>query len=199
MLFPAESQRPDILAERALFMEIFSQVNAKKLIFIDESGLHLGMTRNYGRGLSDERVKYFAPFSKGKRVTIIAAIGVGEIKTAMYGDWHLDGNIFICFIKQCLVPVLNSGQIVLMDNLRAHKVAEIKILIESTGAQLVYLPSYSPDFTPIELFWSKIKCYIKKNEARNFKALSKVIEEAFKTINANDLEGWFQHCGYCIQ
>lgn len=169
------------------------------MIFIDESGLHLGMTRGYGRGLSSDRVMDFAPFNKGTRVTMIGAIGAGEVKAAMYGDWHLDGDIFTGFVKECLVPVLHPGQMVFMDNLRTHKVAGIKELIEATGAKLIYLPPYSPDLNPIELCWSKLKAYIRKQEARSFRALGKAIKEAFKTITQSDLEAWFQHCGYSIQ
>ena len=169
------------------------------MIFIDESGLHLGITRAYGRAVGQERVKSLAPFNKGKRLTMIAAIGVTEIKTALYGNWHVDGDIFTDFIKKCLVPTLEPGQIVIMDNLSTHKVVTIKPLIEGAGAQLIYLPPYSPDLTPIELFWSKIKSFIKKQEARTVKKLGKAIKEAFKIITVEDLEGWFSHCGYSYQ
>jgi transposase len=156
-LFPSESQRPDVIAERELFIDKFLKVDAEDIIFIDESGLHLGMTRVYGRAFGQERVKCFSPFNKGKRITIIAAIGIEGIKTALYGDWHMEGDIFTDFIKRCLIPVLQAGQIVIMDNLSSHKVGAIKPLIERADAQLIYLPPYSPDLTPIELFWSKIK------------------------------------------
>ena len=175
------------------------KVDAEDIIFIDESGLHLGMTRLYGRAFGQERVKCFSPFNKGKRITIIAAIGIEGIKTALYGDWHMDGDIFTDFIKRCLIPVLQAGQIVIMDNLSSHKVGAIKPLIERAGAQLIYLPPYSPDLTPIELFWSKIKSYIKKKEARTVKKLGKAIKEAFKMVTVGDLEGWFSHCGYSYQ
>jgi transposase len=187
------------VAERELFIDTFSEVDAEEMIFIDESGLHLGMTRGYGRGLSSDRVIDFAPFNKGTRVTMIGAISAGEVKAAMYGDWHLDGDIFTSFVKECLVPVLRPGQMVFMDNLRTHKVAGIKELIEATGARLIYLPPYSPDLNPIELCWSKLKSYIRKQEARSFGALGRAIKEAFKTITKSDLEAWFQHCGYSIQ
>jgi transposase len=198
-LLPIEALRPDVIATRETFIDIFSKKNAEELVFIDESGLHLGMTRAYGRALSHERVKSVAPFNKGMRVTMIAAIGVEEVKTALYGNWHLDGDIFVSFIKHCLLPMLQPGQTVIMDNLSTHKVKEVKELIESVKAKLVYLPVYSPDLTPIELFWSKIKSYIKKKEARSFGALGRAIKEAFKIVNGNDLEGWFEHCGYSIQ
>jgi transposase len=186
------------MAERETFKDIFSQINPEKMIFLDESGLHLGMTRFYGRSFSNERVKDSTPFNKGTRVTMIAAIGISEVKSALYGSWHLDGDIFTTFIKNCLLPVLEPGQLVIMDNLKAHKIPHIKELVESTGAKLVYLPPYSPDMTPIELCWSKIKNYIRKQKARSLKALGKAIREAFKTITSYDLEGWFEHCGYSV-
>jgi transposase len=174
-------------------------MDAEKLIFLEESGLHMGMTRSYGRAISHERVNDIVPFNKGKRITLIAAIGVNGVKTALYGDWYMDGIIFIDFLKKCLLPVLEPGQVVIMDNLAAHKVEFVRELIESAGAKLIYLPPYSPDLNPIELFWSKIKAYIRSKEARTLAALNEAIKNAFKFITAMDLEGWFEHCGYSIQ
>jgi transposase len=170
-----------------------------KFIFIDESGVHLGMTRGYGRALSHERAVSFSPFNKGTRVTMIAAIGVNKIKTATFGDWHVDGNIFLGFIQECLVPVLESGQYVFLDNLSTHKVVGVREAIEAVGAKLIYLPPYSPDLNPIELCWSKIKNYLQKKAARTFEQLQQVMSEAFKSVNSSDLENWFEHCGYCYQ
>lgn len=103
------------------------------------------MSRLYGRGFRHKRIKSFAPFNKGTRVTLIAAIGIEEVKAAMFGQWHIDGDIFLQFIQKCLVPVLRPGQFVLMDNLNVHKVSGIRESIEAVGAKLVYLPPYSPD------------------------------------------------------
>ena len=152
----------------------------------------------YGRCKSHERLRSYAAFNKGTRVTMIAAIGPEEVTSATYGQWHVDGEIFLGFIRECLVPVLQPDQIVIMDNLSTHKVAGVRELIESTGARLVYLPPYSPDFSPIELFWSKIKTIIRKYAARTFAELQKAITMAFKSINRSDLTGWFEHCGYNI-
>jgi len=110
------------------------------------------MGRLYGRAKGAERVKSFVPFDKGKRMTIIAALGVEEIKTGLFGHWYTDGEIFLGFITDCLVPVLQTGDIVVMDNLSAHKVTGVKEAIEAAGAQLLYLPPYSPDL-------NFVKCY----------------------------------------
>jgi transposase len=183
---------------REVFIESCQQESVEKFIFLDESGLHLGMSPMYGRAKGGGRVKSHEPFNKGKRVTMIAAIGLEEVKAATFGEWHVDGNIFLEFIRQVLVPVLNPGQMVFMDNLSTHKVSGVRELIEATGAKLVYLPPYSPDLNPIELFWSKVKHTIRKKSARTFHALSEAISEAFKSVNSTDLFGWFEHCGYRI-
>jgi transposase len=156
------------------------------------------MSPLYGRAKGGSRVKSHEPFNKGTRVTMIAAIGLEGVKAATFGEWHVDGNIFLEFIRQILVPVLNEGQIVFMDNLSTHKVSGVRELIEATGAKLVYLPPYSPDLNPIELLWSKLKQFIRKKSARTINALSEAISEAFKTVTTTDLSAWFKHCGYSI-
>lgn len=198
-LFPAEQQRPDVQQARADFKEYFLEMSINKLIFLDESGVHLARTRAYGRGLSHERVVSYAPCNKGTRVTMIAAIGAEEVKAATFGDWHVDGDIFLDFISRCLVPVLEPGNLVFLDNLKAHKVGGIREAIESVGAKLIYLLPYSPDLNPIELCWSKIKSYLRKKTARTFEHLKQVISEAFHEITPTDLQAWFEHCGYCNQ
>lgn len=156
------------------------------------------MTRYYGRALSSERAYDDAPLNRGTRVTMLSAIGLEEIKAATFGAWHLDGSIFLQFVKEQLVPVLKTGDIVVMDNLSTHKVKGIKEAIEGAGGQLVYLPAYSPDLSPVELLWSKIKSYLRKKAARTVEELTQAIMEAFQCVKKSDLEGWFKHCGYCI-
>lgn len=138
------------------------------------------------------------PIDKGKRMTLIAALGAEEIKAGLFGHWYTDGEIFLGFITDCLVPVLQTGDIVIMDNLSAYKVVRVKKAIEKTGAQLVYLPPYSPDLSPIELCWSKIKDHIRKKAAWDYESLQLAICEAFRAITQNDIENWYSHCGYYI-
>ena len=187
-----------MIEAREIFIKGYQQEDQNEFIFLDESGLHLGMSNLYGRGKSYERVKSFDPFNKGKRVTMIAAIGSEKIEVATFGEWHVDGSIFLNFIKSCLVPILRPGKIVIMDNLSVHKLSEVRQQIEATGARLVYLPPYSPDLSPIELCWSKIKSIIRKKVPRTFDELKAATCEAFRHINKSDLQGWFSHCGYCI-
>lgn len=179
-------------------MEACEQEDANKFIFLDESGLHLGMNSRYGRTQLHKRLKSFEPFNKGSRVTMIAAMGVEKVQAATFGEWHVDGEIFLDFIRECLAPTLQPGHVVIMDNLSTHKVAGIQEIIEAAGARLVYLPPYSPDLSPIELCWSKLKTMIRKKAARTFEELKSVICDAFKSIHPNDLAAWFEHCGYNI-
>lgn len=181
-----------------MFKETYQVLSAGRFIVLDESGCDLGMSQGYGRALTSERAYEDAPFNRGTRVTLLAAIGLSEVKAATFGAWHLDGVIFLQFVKEQLVPELRKGDIVVMDNLSTHKVKGVKEAIEGAGAQLVYLPAYSPDLSPVELCWSKIKSYMRKKAARTLEELTEVIKEAFQRIEKSDLRGWFKHCGYCI-
>ena len=176
-----------------------TRFQGSKLIFIDESGTHLGMARTHGRVLGGERLRMPIPLNKGIRLSMIGALGLTEFKSALLGQWSTDGEIFLGFIQEQVVPQLATGDIVIMDNLSAHKVAGVKEAIESVGASLLYLPPYSPDFSPIENAWSKMKAYLRKKAARTLEDLTTAICEAFQQITPSDIAGWFKHCGYCIQ
>jgi len=198
MRFPAEQERADVIQARELFISGCEKEDQSEFIFLDESGLNLGMSSLYGRAKSDERLRSFDPFNKGKRTTMIAAMSSERIEAATFGEWHVDGDIFLSFIECCLVPTLHPENIVIMDNLSTHKVSGVRERIEATGARLVYLPPYSPDLSPIELCWSKIKGIIRKKAPRTFEELKEATCEAFRSIKKNDLKEWFTHCGYCI-
>jgi transposase len=118
---------------------------------------------------------------------------------AMTVDEPTDGDVFLAYLEQVLCPQLKPGQIVVMDNLSAHKVARVCQRIESTGAQLMYLPPYSPDFNPIEKCWSKIKQRLRSLKARTLDTLQQAIAQAIPTISPNNAAAWFQHCGYDLQ
>ena len=129
------------------------------LIFIDESGAKLNMDSAYGRAQGGQRVKASKPYCRGKTISMIGAVSLLGVVAAMYGEWATDGIAFLAFIQSMLVPQLRPGHIVIMDNARFHKLQQVSEAIENTGAQLVFLPPYSPDFSPIELMWSKLKKY----------------------------------------
>ncbi len=167
-----------------------------KLVFLDESGINLGMTRLYGRGLKGERVIDYVPDVRFKRTSILSSIRLEGNCVPIVFSGSLDGELFKKYLKEFLVPTLASGDIVVMDNLSSHKVAEVKEIIESSGATILYLPPYSPDLNPIELMWSKVKAYLRKVKARTIDVLFESIAEALRLITKADIKGWFKHSGY---
>ena len=156
------------------------------------------MTRLYGRGHKGERVLGSVPHNHGPNVTIVGSIGLDGIGAAMSFEGAVNGDIFRVFIDQVLAPTLRYGDVVVMDNLPSHKVKGIEEAIKNRGASLVYLPPYSPDFSPIEECWSKVKALLRKVKARTLEALDDAIVDAFEQVTAADAAGWFTHCGYAV-
>lgn len=154
------------------------------------------MARLYARAPKGERAYASAPVNKGQNVTVLGALSLDGIVEAMTIDGSADGQVVSTFIQDVLVPALRPGQIVIMDNLSAHKGDGIQDAIEARGARLEYLPSYSPDFSPIEQCWSKVKAILRAKAARTRACLDQAITEALDMITAQDARGWFTHCGY---
>ncbi|MDJ0553926.1 MAG: IS630 family transposase [Microcoleaceae cyanobacterium MO_207.B10] len=182
------------------------RVDINNLVFVDESGVNLGMTRVYGRGKVGERVVSNAPRNKGKNTSVLGALSLDGLIASMTVIGSTNKNVFETYIEQILVPQLWPGAIVLMDNLSVHKGSRIQELISSTGAKLIFLPAYSPDLSPIELCWSKFKEFLRSRQARTQEQLDRVISEAFAErgvsriaqITEDDAIGWFEHCGLFI-
>lgn len=172
--------------------------NLSRFKFLDEAGSHLAMTRLFGRAARGERVIETVPQNYGENVTMLASLSLAGVSAAMTINGAVDAIVFKVYVEQVLGPTLNAGDVVVMDNLPAHKVAGIKELIESRGAQLIYLPPYSPDLNPIEKCWSKIKTYLRKAKARTRAELDKALREALLLITEEDAAGWFKSCGYAI-
>ena len=154
------------------------------------------MCRVYARAIGGDRIKMPKPFIRGRNISIIGAIGFDNILAALYGEWATDGDIFLTFIEKHLVPHLKSHHIVILDNIRFHKTEQVKMAIERTGAILEYLPGYSPDFSPIENMWSKIKTSLRKFMPRTTGEFKTAISNSFKSITQDDLKSWYNHCGY---
>lgn len=129
---------------------------------------------------------------------MLAALSVSGIQAPMTINGAVDGIVFKVYVEKVLAPTLTVGDVVIMDNLSAHKVAGVKELIEARGAKLIYLPPYSPDLNPIEKCWSKIKTYLRKAKARTRAELEKALSEALLLITKEDALGWFKSCGYSI-
>ncbi|MCA1616926.1 MAG: IS630 family transposase [Acidobacteria bacterium] len=169
-----------------------------RLKFIDESGSNLALTRRYGRAAPGRRVAEGVPQNYGENVTMLAAIGVGGLRAPMTINGAVDGEVFLIYVREVLSPTLSEGDVVVMDNLGAHRVEGVREAIEAVGARVEYLPPYSPDFNPIEKCWSKVKTYLRKAKARTREALEAALKEALLTITEADARAWFVHCGYPV-
>lgn len=157
------------------------------------------MTRRYGRASHGERVREGAPAGHWRTLTLLGAITLDGLLATMTVESPTDGEVFLAYLEQVLCPCLQPSQIVVMDNLSAHKNPQVRRLIEQTGAQLLYLPPYSPDFNPIELCWAKIKECLRAAKARLLDTLDQAITTAISTITPQNSVAWFHHCGYRIQ
>jgi transposase len=168
----------------------------RRLKFVDESGVHFGLTRLFGRARPGQRVVEATPGETGTHYTLLAALGLQGLQAPALLAGALDGSAFEVYIEQVLLPTLRRGDIVLMDNLSSHKSPHIRQWIESVGARLEFLPPYSPDLNPIELCWSKVKTSLRRAKAQTFEALLEALADAFDSVAKPDIEAWFAHCGY---
>jgi transposase len=169
------------------------------LVFLDESGVTTEMTRRYGWAPRAERVWEAVPAGHWRRLTVLAALTTQGVLASMTIESPTDGDVFLAFLEQVLAPKLEPGHIVILDNLGAHKIPRVRPLIESRGAQLLYLPPYSPDFNPIEQAWAKLKQQLRGVKARVVEHLELAVTEALTTLTADHARAFFRHCGYGIQ
>jgi transposase len=168
------------------------------LKFIDESGCNIAMTRRYGRAQFGRRVADAVPKNFGLNVTILGALSCTGLDAVMTVEGATDTAVFRAYVEQVLVPTLVADDIVVIDNLSVHKVRGIREAIESAGARLIYLPPYSPDYSPIESCWSKLKAILRKAKARTREALDEALTQAIEHISQSDAKGWFNLCGYAV-
>ncbi len=157
------------------------------------------MTRLYGRAPVGERVIGSVPQNYGQNVTVLGTLGVQGLDAVMTVDGATDAEVFRTYVKRVLGPTLMPGDVVVMDNLQAHKAAGVQQALARRGARRLYLPAYSPDLSPIELCWAKLKTALRRAKARTRAALDTAIAEALPTISHTDVWGWFKHCGYTLQ
>ena len=181
---------------RRLWREQMPDLDPRRLVFIDESGAKTNLTRLRGRCERGQRLKSFAPLGHWHTTTMISAIDLDGVRASMVLDGATDTEAFCIYIERVLVPMLRGGEIVVMDNLQPHKHDRVRRAIEAAGANLVYLPPYSPDFNPIEPMWSKVKQSLRSAAARSFDALLDAIKRALNAISSADCIGFFDGCGY---
>lgn len=157
------------------------------------------MTRQWGRAPKGQRITEATPQGRWKVLTTLGAMSLRGIEAAMTVEAATDGEVFATYLQQVLCPKLSSGDVVVMDNLSAHKVAGIRELIQAAGAKLIYLPPYSPDLNPIEKAWSKFKQFLRSGKARTKEALDQAVTDGLNTITPQNAAAWFRHSGYGIQ
>lgn len=175
-------------------------VDPRNLVFIDETGMHLGFTRLYGRAPRGERLyDTEAPGKCGQNISLIGGMSMDGLIASLSVVGSVNTDVFLFYVQELLIPQLWVGAIVLMDNLPVHHAHVIREALEAVGAKLVFLPPYSPDLSPIELCWSKLKQLLPSAKARTREALDQALTEIINNqICSDDALGWFAHCGLFI-
>jgi len=171
-------------------------MNPANLVFLDEAGSNAGMTPSYGYAPRGERAVDDAPKSRGTNVSILAAMTWDGPLGARTFEGAVNGSRFLHWVRRVLAPKLWEGAVVVMDNVRFHKVDGVAQALEKVGARAMYLPPYSPDLNPIEMMWSKIKTLLRQAKARSREALRAAIRSALRKITGMDAAAWFVHDGY---
>jgi len=181
---------------RAAYRQAVQGLTGEQLICVEETGSHIDLARPYAWAPCGQRAYATKPRNRGRTLTLLGAMGIEGMVATMTVAGGTDGAVFRTYIEQVLAPRLRPGQVVVMDNLTAHKVADMREAIEAAHAGLRYLPPYSPDLSPIELGWSKLKTALRARAARTREALEQAWVEALPSITASDARHWFAHCGH---
>ena len=194
----AERDTQRVVALRRTFVEALQAEDFTRFKFVDETSTNLTYCRRYARAEGGQRAHQATPLHGGPNVTLVAALTPTGLQAAMTVSGAVNGEVFAAYLSQVLGPTLEPGDVVVLDNLPAHKVAGLAELVEARGARLLYLPPYSPDFNPIELAFSKLKTWLRTAKARTREALESVIKAAADWITEQDAKNWFDHCGYHV-
>jgi transposase len=182
---------------RTEYWDQIREIAPGNLVFVDESGILLGLMRPQARSPKGTRAYALSPFYRGSKVTVIGAISMDRVLAVMTLDGSMDSRAFEVFVQQCLVPQLWSGACVVMDNLSAHSFAVITPMIEAVGAKVVNLSPYSPEFNPIEHWWSQLKAFLRLFAPKSANLVDALIGIALDLVNPEHLRNWFAHCCYC--
>jgi len=183
---------------RTAWREAVARLDPQQLVFVDESGTNIALTRLYGWAPQDQRATGSVPRNHGKNTTLVAALAPDGLHEPWMIEGAMDTATFDWYIRERLAPTLRPGQVVVLDNLSVHKAASIRQAIEARHCQLLFLPPYSPDFTPIEQAFSKLKAILRRLGARTKEALWEAMQVAVEAITPNDANAWFAHAGYAL-
>jgi transposase len=197
-LHAQERDSPRVQRQRRAFKKKLAQVDPDHLVFVDETGATTAMTRTHGRAPQGERVKAAAP-GAWHNVTLIAGLRTAGVVAPLALAGAVDGVVFQTYVQEALVPELHPGDVVVLDNLQAHKNPAVSAAIEAVGARVEPLPVYSPDLSPIEEMYSKTKTYLRKVAARATDTVITAMGEALQGVTRSDILGWFHHrCAYAM-
>jgi transposase len=175
---------------------VSGSLDANSLVFVDEMGTNISLSPLYGWSKKGQRARCSVPRNRGKNTTLLSSMTLEGMGPSLAVEGATNREVFETYVERVLGPSLRGGQVVVMDNLSAHKGERVRELIEQRGCELLYLPSYSPDLNPIEEAFSKMKGLIRKVEARSREALLEALGAAISAITDQDARGFFQHCGY---
>jgi len=184
---------------RAAWRDLRRYLPVNDLVFGDECGSNIALTPLYARAPRGQRALGLAPRNWGKNTTLVAGLSLAGMQAPLILEGAVDTLAFETYVEQVLAPSLQPGQVVVLDNLSVHKGERVRRAIEAKGSQVLFLPAYSPDMTPIEEAFSKLKAWLRRLGARTREALEKAIAQALEQITAQDAHGWFWHCGYLPQ
>jgi transposase len=182
--------------DRVAWREQAQTLDAGKLVFVDECGSNIALTRLYSRSPKGKRACGTVPRNRRANITLLASLSLQGMGEALILEGSADTTAFEVYIERILAPSLQAGQIVVMDNLSTHTGEKVRQALATRGCQLLFLPSYSPDLSPIEEAFSKLKAFLRRVGARTPEALQEALGRALLTITAHDAHGWFTHCGY---
>jgi transposase len=184
--------------ERAAWREQVKTLDVDQFVFVDECGSNIALTPLYARAPRGQRAYGSVPRNRGANTTLLASLSREGMGEAMMLEGAADTLAFEVYLKEVLAPSLSAGQIVVMDNLSIHTGEHVRQVLADRGCSLLFLPAYSPDLSPIEEAFSKLKAYLRRVGARTREALEEAIAQALTTITAHDARGWFMHCGYLL-
>jgi transposase len=184
--------------KRGWFRRRARRLRQRRFVFVDETAVNTAMTRRYGRAPRGQRAHDSAPRNYGAHTSVIGAMGLRGLVATLTVEGAVDAEVFNAYLERVLDPRLRRGDVVVLDNLTAHRASRIEEVAESRGAQVLWLAPYSPDFNPIEQCWSKIKAYLRGAKARTREHLEAALAAALGLVTKTDIRGWFKHCGYSL-
>jgi transposase len=168
----------------------------EKLVFLDEAGFNLAMTRFYARSLADERAFSVKPANRNGNISIVGSMRLSGLVALYPYDGSIDGYRFLDYLENQLLKSLKPGDVLIMDNLRVHHIKPVREMLKKAEIRLLFLPPYSPELNPIEEAWSKIKSIFRGIEARTISSFIDTLKDTYSAVTVENIAGWFQHAGY---